>query len=63
MPSSKQDQEFNDLIKENAEVEITLSSTSLDIAIDFISSNFDPDDVFSEKSLNEWAESHGFVKE
>ena len=35
----------------------------LDDAIDWISSNMSPDEVFSEKDLGEWATENGFVPE
>lgn len=41
--------------------EIKMSSSTLDNAIDWISSNLNPDDVFSESDLEKWAEDHGFV--
>lgn len=35
----------------------------LDDAIDWISSHLEPDDIFDEYSLGEWAERNGYVKE
>ena len=35
----------------------------LDVAVDWISTNLEPDDVFSDKQLKEWAMSNGFVEE
>ena len=35
----------------------------LDDAIDYITANLDPDDVFEESTLSEWAEANGYVKE
>lgn len=31
--------------------------------VDAIKSNFDPDDVFTEDQLNDWAVSNGYTKE
>jgi glycerol-3-phosphate responsive antiterminator len=62
MPTSRQDQEFKKEMEGHIDT-ITMSASALDAAIDFISSNFDPDDIFSTKQLEEWAESNGYVKE
>lgn len=45
------------------DTKVTLSSSALDSAIDFISNEFEPDDVFTEKQLIDWAERNGFIKE
>lgn len=39
------------------------STYPLDNAIDWIGSNLEPDDIFAEKKLEEWALRNGFVKE
>ena len=61
MPTNKQDKEFSELMEQNVDT-ITVSSTALDNAIDWISDNLDPDSVFSEKKLEAWAESNGYEK-
>ena len=33
----------------------------LDVICEWIANNLSPDDVFSEKALNEWAENNGYV--
>lgn len=35
----------------------------LDEAIDWIQNNLEPEDVFSDEKLKEWAENSGFVKD
>lgn len=54
MTSHRQDQDFRDTI---------VSTTLLEEAIDWIQSNMDPEDVFSEEDLSHWAESNGYVYE
>lgn len=39
-----------------------INSDPLDIAIDFISDQLEPEDVFSESKLQDWAENNGYVK-
>lgn len=63
MSTSKQDQAFAETMKSEIEVTIDVNSSALDIAVDFIASNFDPQDVFSTKDLENWAESNGYTKE
>jgi len=57
----KQDTDFasqmNDLVT------ITVDGSALEIAIDYIGKNLNPDDVFSTKDLEGWAESNGYTKE
>jgi hypothetical protein len=62
MPNSKQDMDFAEEMQQQVN-EITMSNSTLDTAIDWISSNLSPDDVFSEKELQNWAESNGYTKE
>jgi hypothetical protein len=62
MPTTKQDSDFADLMKDNVD-EVKMSKTALDEAVSWIGDNLDPDDVFNEKSLSAWAESNGYVKE
>lgn len=58
MPSTKQDEFFAEEIKENVE----MSRGTLDNAIAWMNKNLDPDDVFDEKKLEEWAERNGYTK-
>ena len=37
-------------------------SAFLEDIIDWITSNFDPDDVYSETALEEWAQKSGYIK-
>jgi len=43
--------------------EALLPQYPLDEAVDFIQSNLDPADVFTDKQLCDWAESNGYKKE
>lgn len=62
MPSTRQDKEFAEEMEQNLD-KIVMSNTSLDSAIDWISRNLNPDDVFSEKDLLNWAEINGLIKQ
>jgi len=62
MPTQREDSDFADVMKDSVD-EVKISSTALDNAIDWISSNLSPDEVFDEKALKEWAESNGYTKE
>jgi hypothetical protein len=61
MPSGQQDKEFASEMEDNTT--ITVSTSALDNAIEWIGKNLSPDDVFSDKDLSSWAESNGYVKE
>jgi hypothetical protein len=64
MSNSRQDKEFAELVDESVNVTTSIDgSNALAMAMDFIASNFGPEDVFSKKDLEEWAESNGFTKE
>ena len=57
MPTTGQDQRFRD------EILSEVPSNLLDIAIDWISRNLEPDEVFSVSRLEKWAENEGgFIK-
>lgn len=60
MPSTSQDKSFSEEM--NGSVETTISHSALDNAIEWISGNLSPDDVFSEKQLKEWAENNGYAE-
>lgn len=62
MPSNRQEQDFAEVMKDSVD-EVKMSTTSLDNAIEWIQSQLDPDDVFSEKQLEKWAESNGYTKD
>ena len=62
MPTSKEDQSFADVMKDSVD-EVKISNTALDNAIDWIGNNLNPDEVFSESDLGEWAEKNGYTKE
>ena len=40
----------------------TISEDLLDGAIDWIRTNMEPDEIFEERVLDQWAEDNGFVK-
>ena len=39
------------------------SSTLLEQAMQFIADNFEPEDIFEEDILKQWAEDNGYIKE
>lgn len=55
MPTQNQDKDFARNVLE--------SDSVLDKAIDWISSNLDPEEVFSDGDLATWANKNGFEKE
>ena len=59
--SVRQDDEFGELIIPFLKVE--RPGGLLDEVIDWISKNMNPDDVFSAKDLENWAEGEGYTKE
>jgi hypothetical protein len=63
MSTTKQDKGFEEVMKDQVLLSVSFEGSALDTAIDFISSNFSPEDVFSEKDLEYWAEKNGYVKE
>jgi hypothetical protein len=63
MPTNSQDKEFAMEMKDSVdEVEVKMSHSALDNAINWIGDNLDPDQVFSEEKLRDWAESNGYEK-
>lgn len=62
MTTQKQDKDFIQLMTDQVD-EIKMQSTTLDFAIEWIGKNLDPEDVFSTKDLDRWAESEGYIKE
>lgn len=62
MPTTREEQDFSEVMRDSVD-EVKMSSSSLDNAIDWISDHLDPDEVFSEKKLIEWAEGNGYIKE
>ena len=52
--SYSQDQEF---------LKSVISATLLEDAIEWIASNMNPEDMFSESDLGTWAEENGFIKD
>ena len=63
MPTGQQDRAFSEVINANVTTSSEVSSAALDEAIAWISSNLDPDDVFSKSDLEAWAENNGYTKE
>jgi len=60
MPTTRQDRDFKDYLSQK--IESTLSNDALQEAIDWIASNLNPDDVFSTKDLEAWAESNNYIQ-
>lgn len=54
MSTVKQDADF---IKE------VIPTSLLELALDWIANNMEPEDVFDDEALSEWAMASGFVKE
>ena len=48
--------------QDRAFIDHVIGSTALESAIEWISSNLSPDEVFKESDLEEWAESNGWTK-
>lgn len=63
MPTGSQDKEFANLMDSETDVKVSVSSGALDSAIEWISRNLNPEDVFSKSDLESWAESNGYIKE
>lgn len=55
MASGKQNRDFTEFL--------VSGMTMLDAATEWIRDNMNPDQVFDDKQLEEWAEANGFVKE
>lgn len=53
MSTSAQDKSFNSDME--GQVEVTLASSALENAMSWIGANMNPDDVFDEKTLKNWA--------
>ena len=62
MPTNRQETDFAKVMKDNVD-EVKMSTTSLDSAIEWMQSQLDPDDVFTEKQLENWVESNGYTKD
>jgi len=67
MTSTKQDSAILKIIKDNATFDVDegveVSPVVVPEIIEYIQRNLNPDDVFSGKDLESWAESNGFIKE
>ena len=63
MPTTRHDDAFASMMADEAEVAVTMPKSALDIAIDWISDNLEPHDVFTDNDLNHWAESKGYKKD
>lgn len=57
--TTKQDKDFASELAG----EVRLEPSALQTAIDWIKDNLKPDDVFSDKDLETWAENNGYTKE
>lgn len=64
MPTGHQDRSFAEEMSSCVESsEVKMQNSTLDSAIQWIQSNLSPDEVFSVKELQEWAESNGYTKD
>ena len=54
MPTKQQEQEF---------VAAVVYGPLLQISLDWIQANLNPEDVFTERQLRAWAESNGYVED
>lgn len=61
MPTTSQDKEFSAIM--NDQVSVSVGNGALSDAIDYISHNFEPEDIFTVSELETWAENNGYVKE
>lgn len=61
MPTQSQDRSFADEMQKSV-YEVIMSSASLDNAIEWMQQNLEPEDIFSEKQLSNWAEAAGWIK-
>lgn len=59
MATTKQDDSFAEAMSDH----VSVAKSALDAAIDFIRDELDPEDIFSTKQLEQWAESNGYIKE
>lgn len=59
-----QDAKLGQLILDNVPFMVQLEgSPDMDFILEYIGNEFDPEDVFSEGDLSDWAERNGYVKE
>lgn len=58
MPTRQQENDFSGEISSFIEI----NTDALQSAIDFIGREMEPEDVFSEKQLEDWAEANGYTK-
>jgi hypothetical protein len=61
MPTPQNQREFEELLTDN--VSIDVPKNMLQKTIEWVRKNMEPDEVFEEKRLNEWATSNGYVRE
>lgn len=59
MPTQQQDASFS----YEMDSHVQTKTTALDAAIFWIRQNLEPEDIFSEKQLSNWAEANGYIKE
>lgn len=63
MPTGTQDKQFAEEMAASVdETTVKMSNSALDNAIVWIQDTLEPDDVFSIKQLESWAESNGYIK-
>lgn len=62
MPTTSQDRAFAQEL-DGLEFTVSVPTAALDYAVDWIGRNLEPEDIFSEKQLSNWAEANGYIKE
>lgn len=62
MPTSNEEKDFAEIMRDSVD-EVKMSSMSLTNAIDWISKKMNPEEVYSDKQLSEWAEGNGYLKQ
>lgn len=61
MPTEKQNQSFE--LELQTIVRNGYTTTPLSNALYWMQQNLEPEDIFSEKQLSNWAEANGYIKE
>jgi len=61
MPTGSQDVQFSKTLEDY--INVSLSGSALDGAIEWIKDNLDPEDIFTVATLELWAEKNGYNRE
>jgi hypothetical protein len=63
MPTIRQDENFASHMDDQIQVTTTMAKSSLEAAIYWVGNNLNPEEVFADKALQQWAEENGYKKE